>query len=108
MKYVKTRYVLNGVGDAWQWEALLPAEGFTKMTVTTVRVGDIAVWDYNEEPDVGHIAIVQGIYPSSQGLAMSFRGANQRGNPKFTENGCNNVSDWVSATAWATASFFHR
>ncbi|MBB5867221.1 hypothetical protein F4553_000600 [Allocatelliglobosispora scoriae] len=108
VKYVKTRYALTHIGDAFLWETYLPQEGFTKMSVTTVRVGDIAVWDRTEEPQVGHIAIVQAIYGSSQGLAMTFRGAHQRGTPQFTHNGCNNVTDWVSSSAWSTAAFFHR
>ncbi|MBB5866822.1 hypothetical protein F4553_000201 [Allocatelliglobosispora scoriae] len=107
VKYVKTRYTLTHVGDAYQWEGFLPLEGWTKMTVGTARVGDIVVWDQWEMPQWGHIAIVQAIYGSSQGLSMVFRGSNQAGT-KFTQNNCNNVSDWSSTTAWGNASFFHK
>src|SRR5829696_5313311 len=107
VKYVKSRYTLTHVGDAYQWEGYLPLEGWTKMTVATARVGDIVVWDQWEMPQWGHIAIVQAIYPSSQGLAMVFRGSNQLGT-QVANTVCSNVTDWYSATAWGNASFFHK
>jgi hypothetical protein len=105
--YVKTRYTLTHFGDAWQWEGFLPQEGWVKKTAGTARVGDIVVWDYNEMAPWGHIAIVHAIYGSSQGLAMVFRGSNQVGT-QFTQNNCNNVTDWYSTTAWSNASFFRK
>jgi hypothetical protein len=107
VKYVNSYYGMHVPGNAYQWIANLPQYGWNQEPFDTIRVGDIAVWDQDVMPPYGHVAIVSDISDSSQGITMTFLGANQDGF-RFPSFQCNDASYWQDSSYWSSAVFFSR
>lgn len=107
VEYVNYYYGMHVPGDAYQWASNLPDYGWYQEAGSTIRTGDIAVWDQYAMPDFGHVAIVSSVSNSSQGTIVTFLGANQSGS-RFFSLRCSDVTYWKDSSEWNAAVFFHR
>lgn len=108
-EFVKSYYHLPVIPyDAGSWIQALPIATHYQWTQDSgISRGDIAVWGYSTTAPHGHVAIVSNIDDSSQGIVVTFLGANQVGS-RFHDLQCNNASYWPTSEDWSAAVYFHR